>query len=237
MGSGTMFDAIAARYDFLNRVLSLGIDQRWRRRAVARLEVRDGGRVVDLATGTADLAITIARHFPTASVTGLDPSTGMLSVGREKLARLGLSSRVVLSEGDAQSIALGDDTVDAVSMAFGIRNVPDRALALREMSRITRPGGRVVILELSEPRGGLMGSLARFHVHQLVPRLGALLSGQREYRYLQRSIAVFPPAEDFAATMNANGLEVLSVEKLTFGVAHLYVATPSRRAAPDSRSP
>ncbi|MEZ4405937.1 MAG: bifunctional demethylmenaquinone methyltransferase/2-methoxy-6-polyprenyl-1,4-benzoquinol methylase UbiE [Polyangiales bacterium] len=227
MGSGQMFDAIAGRYDFLNRVLSLGIDQRWRRKAVEALRVPDGGAVADLATGTGDLAVAIARRYPTAEVRGFDPSTGMLSVGREKVTRLGLAARVRLDEGDAQAIALDDASVDGVSIAFGIRNVPDRAQALREMARVTKPGGRVVILELSEPRGGVLGPLARFHVHEVVPRVGALLSGSREYRYLQQSIAAFPPAEAFAALMRECGLSVLSVEALTFGVAHLYVAEPA----------
>lgn len=231
MGSGQMFDAIAGRYDLLNRVLSLGVDQRWRRKAVDALRVPDGGAVADLATGTGDLAVAIARRYPTATVRGFDPSTGMLAVGREKVLRLGLSSRVHLEAGDARSIALDDAAVDGVSIAFGIRNVPDREVALREMARVTKPGGRVVILELSEPRGGVLGPLARFHVHEVVPRVGALLSGQREYRYLQQSIAAFPPAEDFASLMGDCGLRVLSVEALTFGVAHLYVAEPSAGVA------
>jgi demethylmenaquinone methyltransferase/2-methoxy-6-polyprenyl-1,4-benzoquinol methylase len=108
-------------------------------------------------------------------------------------------------------------------MAFGIRNVPDRDQALHELSRVTRPGGRVAILELSEPRGGLLGPLARWHVHRVVPWLGGLISGSREYRYLQQSIAAFPAPEEFAAQMRRAGLEVSSVRPLTFGVCHLYV--------------
>src|SRR5690606_24145018 len=111
-------------------------------------------------------------------------------------------------------------------IAFGIRNVPDRRQALCEMARVVKPGGRIGILELSEPRGGVLGPLARFHVHTVVPWVGSLLSGAKEYRYLQRSIAAFPPAEEFAALMSDAGLEVLRVEPLTFGVAHLYVARP-----------
>ena len=115
-----------------------------------------------------------------------------------------------------------------MSIAFGIRNVPDRAQALREMARVTRPSGRVVILELAEPRGGVMAPLARFHVHSVVPWLGGLISGSREYRYLQRSIAAFPSAEDFSRTMDEAGLTVLEARPLTFGVATLYVAEPRR---------
>jgi demethylmenaquinone methyltransferase/2-methoxy-6-polyprenyl-1,4-benzoquinol methylase len=221
-----MFDAIAHRYDLLNRVISLGVDQSWRRRAVRALELAPGKRVLDLATGTADLAILIARTELGAEVVGLDPSRNMLAVGRAKVDAAELGARVSLVEGDAEALPFDDSSFDGISMAFGIRNVKDRPRALREMARVVRRGGRVAILELSEPRGGPMAALARLHVHEIVPRLGALLSGAAEYRYLQRSIAAFPPAEEFAEAMRGAGLDVLAVEPLTFGVSHLYVATP-----------
>jgi demethylmenaquinone methyltransferase/2-methoxy-6-polyprenyl-1,4-benzoquinol methylase len=223
-----MFDAIAARYDLLNRVLSLGVDQRWRRRTVRALALPSMARVLDLATGTADLAIMVARAHPDASVVGVDPSRNMLAIGERKVADARLAGRVSLTHGDAERLAFPDDSFDGVAMAFGIRNVPDRAAALREMARVTRPGGRIAVLELSEPRGGLLGPLARFHIHTVVPRLGAALSGWREYRYLHESIAAFPPPEAFAATMRAAGLRVLEVAPLTFGVSCLFVATPAK---------
>jgi len=225
-GSGAMFDGIADRYDLLNRLLSLGIDQGWRRQLVDALLLAPGQLVLDLATGTADVAMAIAEREPTATVIGLDPSPRMLAVGGRKLGRETLARRVALIEGDAEMLPFPDRTVDGVCMAFGIRNVPDRARALREMARVTRPGGRVVILELSEPRQGLLAPLARFHIHTLVPRLGAWLSGSEEYRYLQASIARFPSPPDFAEVMRAAGLEVLEVRPLTFGVACLFIATP-----------
>ncbi|HTV21788.1 MAG TPA: ubiquinone/menaquinone biosynthesis methyltransferase [Polyangiaceae bacterium] len=227
-GSGEMFDAIAPRYDLLNRLLSLGIDQRWRRLLVQRLQLSPQAVVLDHATGTADLALLIARSGPGVRVIGIDPSTEMLRVGRAKVEAAGLSERVTLQTGQAEELSgIGSQSVDAVSMAFGIRNVPDRPRALREMARVTRPGGRIAILELSEPQGGLLGPLARVHVHQIVPWLGGLISGAREYRYLQRSIAAFPPPAVFADLMKANGIRVESVEALTFGVCHLYVGTPA----------
>jgi demethylmenaquinone methyltransferase/2-methoxy-6-polyprenyl-1,4-benzoquinol methylase len=223
-----MFDAIAPRYDLLNRILSLGVDQRWRRRLVRLLDLRPGAMVLDHATGTADLALRIARSGDDIHVVGVDPSTEMLRIARQKVERAGLSQRVVLQKGDAEDLSgLDSDRFDAVSMAFGIRNVVDRGRALREFARVTRPGGRIAILELSEPRRGVLGPLARFHVHQVVPRLGALLSGSREYRYLQRSIAAFPPPEEFAALMGESGIRVQEVLELTFGVCHLYVGTPA----------
>jgi demethylmenaquinone methyltransferase/2-methoxy-6-polyprenyl-1,4-benzoquinol methylase len=227
-GSGAMFDRIAHRYDLLNRVLSLGNDQRWRRRAVRALDLNGRAHpiVLDLATGTADLALLTARHHAGSRVVGLDPAQRMLAIGQSKARAEDVPDRVHLVTGDAQSLPLPDASVDGVTMAFGIRNVPDRALALREMRRVTRPGSRIAILELTEPEGnGLLARAARFHVHALVPRIGALLSGAREYAYLQASIAAFPPPERFATMMEEAGLEVVRVDRILFGVCHLFVGT------------
>ncbi len=218
-----MFDGIAERYDLLNRLISLGIDQSWRRRTVAALQLADTGRVLDLATGTADLAILTAKTHPSCEVVGVDPSVGMMDVGRRKVEALGLSARVSLRLGDAQALELPTDAFDGVTMAFGIRNVPDRPRALAEMVRVTRPGGRIAILELSEPKSGLMSSLARFHMHRVVPFMGGLLSGSREYRYLPQSIAAFPPADEFTAMMTGAGMSQVLATPLSFGVCHLYV--------------
>jgi demethylmenaquinone methyltransferase/2-methoxy-6-polyprenyl-1,4-benzoquinol methylase len=223
-----MFDAIAGRYDLMNRLISLGIDQGWRRQTVAALGLGESGRVLDLATGTADLGLLIASTHPRVDVEGVDPSVKMLEIGRQKVARAGYTERVRLTVGVAEELPFEDRAFDAISIAFGIRNVPDRPKALREMARVTRAGGRIAILELSEPRGGVTGTLARFHVHSVVPWLGGLLSGSREYRYLQRSIAAFPAPEEFSALLETAGLRVLEARPLTFGVCHLFVAEPSR---------
>ena len=225
-GSGEMFDAIAERYDLLNRIISLGIDQRWRRRTVRSLELDQldrKPRVLDLATGTADLALLIANSHPDADVVGVDPSRNMLDVGRAKVAAAKLEHRVTLEVGVGEKLPLEDNSVDGVTMAFGIRNATDRLQALKEMARVTRPECKVAILELSEPRGKVMGPLARFHIHTVVPWVGSMLSGKREYRYLQQSIAAFPPAEEFADMMREAGLTVTQVRPLTFGVCHQYV--------------
>lgn len=226
-GSGAMFDRIARRYDALNRILSLGIDRRWRRKAVAALSLRPGARVLDLAAGTADVGLEVLRRQPDASVVGLDPSPGMLAVGRRKVAEAGHEERVELRQGQAESLPFDDNSFDGVTIAFGIRNVEDRPRALREMARVARPGARVVILELSEPQGGLLAPLVRFHVHELVPRIGGWLSGAKEYRYLQQSIAAFPSPDAFAAMMAENGLDVLTVKPLTFGTCCLFVGSPA----------
>jgi demethylmenaquinone methyltransferase/2-methoxy-6-polyprenyl-1,4-benzoquinol methylase len=232
-GSGAMFDNIAPRYDLLNRVMSFGVDRRWRKKTVRALALPAGDgacRVLDVATGTGDLAIDIARRHPGAQIIGVDPSRKMIEVGTGKLAARGLAERVRLEEGDAQALAHDDASFDAVCIAFGIRNVPDRGRGLAEMARVCKPGGRVAILELGEPTQGLIAPLARFHIRHVVPRLGAWLSGAKEYRYLQTSIAAFPPPDEFAALMKASGLDVVEVVPLTFGVCNLYVGTPARGA-------
>lgn len=225
-GSGAMFDPIAPRYDLLNRVISFGLDQGWRRRLVASLNIHGPARVLDLATGTADVAITIAQTHAEVEVVGVDPSTGMLDVGRRKVASFGLPGRITLEVGDAQALSQADGYFDGVTIAFGIRNVPDRMKALREMRRVTRPGGRIGILELTEPTQGLLAALARVHVHYGVPAIGALLSGPKQYSYLRRSIAAFPSAPQFSGMMREAGMKVVAVEKLGFGAAHLFVGEP-----------
>jgi demethylmenaquinone methyltransferase / 2-methoxy-6-polyprenyl-1,4-benzoquinol methylase len=222
-GSGAMFDRIARRYDLLNRLLSLGLDQRWRRLTVAALELAPGQRILDLATGTGDLALAMLRRCPEAHVVGLDPSQAMLAVARDKQSRRAGDTALELGVGEAERLPFASDAFDGVAIAFGLRNVPDRERALREMARVTRPGGRIAVLELGEPRGALLGRLARLHIHVLVPRIGALVSGAREYRYLETSIAAFPPPEQVARMMERSGIEPLEARPLTFGACNLFV--------------
>ncbi len=221
-GSGAMFDRIARRYDLLNRVLSLGLDRRWRRRAAAALELGADARVLDVACGTGDLALAILARHPGAALTGVDPSRAMLDIAADKAARRRVP--LALEVGIAEELPFADAMFDGVSIAFGLRNVPDRERALREMARVLRPGGRLVVLELGEPRGRLLGPIARFHIHRVVPRLGALLSGAREYRYLERSIAAFPPPEEVVAMMRRAGLMPRDPRPLAFGACHLFAA-------------
>jgi demethylmenaquinone methyltransferase / 2-methoxy-6-polyprenyl-1,4-benzoquinol methylase len=226
-----MFDGIAARYDLVNRIISLGLDQSWRVRTVDSLglgQATGGVEVLDLATGTGDLALLLSERLPGASIVGVDPSAKMLEVGQRKVDASEAKSRIRLLQGNAEELPFETGTFHGTTIAFGIRNVADRELGLREMARVTRRDGRIAILELSEPRQGILGPLARFHVHTMVPWVGSLLSGAKEYRYLQKSIEAFPSAEEFRAMMEANDLEVLEVASLFFGVAHLYVARPKR---------
>ncbi|MFH0900428.1 MAG: ubiquinone/menaquinone biosynthesis methyltransferase [Pseudomonadota bacterium] len=238
-----MFDRIAHRYDLLNRILSLGTDQRWRRRTAAALvsdrgegednedrtegDLAGGDLVLDIAAGTGDLSFVLASRFPMVGIVGVDPSEGMLSVGRRKAAARGLDDRITFVRADAQDLPFAAGTFAATCMAFGIRNVPDRARALREAARVTRQGGTIAILELSEPRSGLLAAIARLHIHYLVPRIGAVLSGAREYRYLHQSIAAFPPPAEFAALMEQSGIASIRAFPLTFGVSCLFTGKPA----------
>ena len=224
-GTGEMFDQIAERYDLLNRILSLGQDQYWRRRAVKALRIKAGDQILDVATGTGDLAIKIARTHPLATVQGIDPSANMIAVGDDKIERAALTRRVQLDIGDGQALDFEDDSFDGAIVSFGIRNFPNRLKGLQEMTRVTRPGRQVVILELSEPRTGPMAVAARTYIHHVVPRIGSALSGKKEYRYLQESIAAFPGAEEFKALMETAGLERVKVHPLSFGAVNLFVGT------------
>jgi demethylmenaquinone methyltransferase/2-methoxy-6-polyprenyl-1,4-benzoquinol methylase len=218
-----MFDRIASRYDLLNRLISLGLDRGWRRRTARALELGPDGRVLDLATGTADLALELAATYPSARVVGLDPAPRMLAVGASKIERRGLGARVELVRGDASELPFAARSFDACTMAFGIRNMLDRVRVLAEIRRVLRPGGRVAILELTDPGRGGLGLIAHCHVHGLVPLVGALLSGAEAYRYLARSIAAFPPPDQFLPLLPAVGFERARVEAMTWGVAHLYL--------------
>lgn len=225
LGSGAMFDQIARRYDLLNRIISLGLDRRWRRALVRALAPALGaapGLFVDVATGTADVALALLRAYPGARAVGVDPSGNMLAAGRRKLARAGAAGRAVVVRGDGQALPLPDGVAGGVAISFGIRNVPDRARALREMARVARPGAPLCVLELGEPREGLLQPFARWHVHNVVPRLGAWLSGSREYRYLAESIAAFPAPEAFAGMCREAGWTGVRVTPFSFDAVHLY---------------
>lgn len=224
-GSGAMFDGIAERYDAVNRIISLGVDQSWRRRAVRALELDryEAPHVLDLATGTGDLAIEIVKSHPNVTVLGVDPSTKMLAVGAQKIAAKGLERRIAFGVGEAEALPLEDASVDGLTIAFGIRNVADRPKGLREMARVLRPGARAAILELTDPENGWLRPFARLHIHKIVPALGGLISGRKEYQYLERSIAAFPPASEFVRTIESSGLRSVELVKLTFGVAHIFV--------------
>jgi len=224
-GSGQMFDQIARRYDLLNRIISLRFDQGWRRKLVAALP--DEGELLDVATGTADVALSLAHTYSKVQVVGLDPSVNMLEVGQEKVSRQRLPERISLDVGNALDMQYESNRFAGSCVAFGVRNFPDRLQGIREMNRVTQAGGPVAVLELSEPRDGLFAPFVRFHVHHIVPWLGAILSGNREYRYLQKSVQAFPPPQAFAELMEEAGINKIQIQRMPFGVAHLYVGQAS----------
>jgi len=221
-----MFDAIAARYDFLNHLLSAGIDRYWRARAIRSLRLTGRETLLDLCTGTGDLAIAAAAPRRAARVVGLDFAAAMLHVGQEKVARAGLARRVRLLRGDAMRIPLAAASVDAVTIAFGIRNVADPAAACRDIHRVLRPGGRLAILEFGLPRAPVVRSLYLWYFRHVLPRIGRLVSRHTAaYDYLPASVGAFPPPETFAGVLRAAGFADVAVSPLTFGIVYLYSGT------------
>ena len=219
-----MFDAIAPRYDLLNHVLSAGLDTRWRARAIDELGLRPGARILDLCTGTGDLAVAALRAQPAASVIGVDFAGEMLRLASLKMASLGLAS-VRLVRGDATRIPLGDAACDAATIGFGIRNVVDPGAALGELARVLRPGGRLAILEFGQPRVPGIRTLYAWYFRYLLPLVGKLVSKhQSAYSYLPASVGTFPSAKDFAATIAATGFSQVRAVPLTFGIVYLYIA-------------
>jgi len=223
-----MFDAIAGRYDFLNHALSAGLDHRWRARAVRELRLRPGAHVVDLCTGTADLAIAAATAVSDARIVGVDFAGAMLRLGSEKLRARSLDHAVTLIRGDATAIPVGDGWADAATIGFGIRNVDRPGAALGELARVLRPGARLAILEFGEPRVRGLREIYNWYFRAVLPRLGRLVSKhQSAYSYLPASVGTFPPPAEFAATISSHGFNSVSAVPLTFGVVYLYTATRS----------
>lgn len=223
-GIREMFDAIAPRYDLLNRLLSLGIDRRWRRTAVAQLRIPPGGRVLDVATGTGDVALEIAARTPdSVRIVGEDFTQGMLVLGARKIADSPWRERISLVNAPCEAMPHPDGLFDGVTIAFGIRNVVDRPAGLREMHRVLRSGGRAVILEFSNPRSRLFKQLYHFYFRRLLPRIGGLLSQRRAYQYLPDSVLEFPDRQRFKAMMTEAGFTAVRHLDLTGGIATIYV--------------
>jgi demethylmenaquinone methyltransferase/2-methoxy-6-polyprenyl-1,4-benzoquinol methylase len=221
-----MFDDIAPRYDLLNRMLSCGIDRRWRQLAVHQLAVPPGGRVLDVATGTGDVALEIARQTdPSVRITGADFTQGMLVLGHAKIAASSHAGRIELVNAACEALPCPEYCFDGVTIAFGIRNVVDRVAGLQEMVRVLKPGGRLVVLEFATPRRRLFRAIYLGYFHHLLPRLGGLLSRRSAYQYLPESVQGFPDRPSFLAMMGAAGLTDLRTIELTGGIAVIYVGT------------
>ncbi|MBN2644182.1 MAG: bifunctional demethylmenaquinone methyltransferase/2-methoxy-6-polyprenyl-1,4-benzoquinol methylase UbiE [Desulfuromonadaceae bacterium] len=223
-GIRAMFNDIAPRYDLLNRLLSLGIDRSWRRFAVGQLQIPPGGMVLDMATGTGDVALEIASRTPdSVMIIGEDFTQGMLLKGREKIAASPYRHRIELVNAPCEAIPHPDNLFDGVTIAFGIRNVVDRQAGLAEMCRVLKPGGRAVILEFSTPSNPLFKAIYTTYFHQILPTIGGLLSKRSAYKYLPDSVAGFPPQEQFKSMMRDAGFIDVRHHDLTFGIASVYV--------------
>jgi demethylmenaquinone methyltransferase / 2-methoxy-6-polyprenyl-1,4-benzoquinol methylase len=222
-----MFDAIAGRYDFLNHLLSAGIDRRWRARAVRSLDLRGGERVLDVCTGTADLAIAALRARPAAHrAIGVDFADAMLRVGQSKLRRNRLDGRLALVRGDAARLPVADRSVDALTIGFGIRNVEDAAAACREFFRVLKPGGRIAVLEFAVPTTPVVGDVYLWYLRHVLPRVGAAVSRNDEaYGYLPASIDAFATPDAFVKTLRQTGFSNISAVRLTLGAVCLYGGT------------
>jgi len=223
-----MFDAIAPRYDLLNHVLSVGLDVRWRARAVRELHLRPGARVLDLCTGTGDLAIAAVHAQPGASVIGVDFAGEMLRLAHRKIAALSLKHSVRVVRADGTRIPLAAGCCDAATIGFGIRNVVEPRAALEELARVLRPGGRLAILEFGQPRIPGIRTMYSWYFRYLLPLVGKTVSRHGSaYSYLPASVGTFPPAQEFAGVIAATGFSQVSAVPLSLGIVYLYVATRS----------
>ena len=219
-----IFSTVFGRYDLLNHLLSVRRDVGWRAVTTACMRFPRTKRFLDVATGTADLAIDAARRHPEIRVTGIDFAAPMLAVGRRKVARARLADRIDLREADAMALPFPDGSFDVSAVAFGMRNMPDKRRALSEMSRVTAPGGLVMVLEMTFMVRGPFRRLYGLYLSHILPRLARLfLPDAATYYYLGDSIRHFPPPEDFAALMRRAGLVAVRYHRLTFGTAYLHI--------------
>ena len=219
-----MFDAIAPRYDLLNHLLSAGIDRRWRARAISTLQLSGRETVLDVCTGTADVALE-ARRRGAAHVLGVDFAGAMLALGLKKVRAAGVDARIVLVRGDAMELPARSSSADAATVAFGIRNVQDAERACAEMARVLRPGGRLAVLEFGMPRLPGISALYRWYFSRVLPFIGRMLSGHTAaYSYLPASVGTFPPPQEFMTLLRRCGFSDVRAVPLTFGIVYLYTA-------------
>lgn len=222
-----MFDNIAPTYDKLNHILSLNIDRIWRRRVMRIVRRSQPKSIMDVATGTGDLAIAMAKRVEGAHILGVDLSEEMLQVARTKINRLGLEERIEVSKGDAENLSfVASDSIDAATVAFGVRNFENLEGGLSEIYRTLKHGGKFVVLEFSIPRNRFIRWVYAQYSHRLLPRIGAMLSKDRKaYDYLPDSVEEFPAPERFAEILRGVGFKDIKLRSQSFGIAYIYEAT------------
>lgn len=220
-----MFDNISARYDFLNHLLSLSIDKGWRKKVVRLVKKENPKLVLDVATGTADLAIALSKSHPD-KIIGIDISAGMLEVGRKKIAKKGLSQMITLEQADSEDLPFPDNHFDAITVAFGVRNFEHLEKGLAEMHRVLRPGGKLLVLEFSQPQNFPFKQFYNFYFKNILPGLGKLVSKDSSaYTYLPESVGAFPYGKAFIERLKKVGFQDNRYDPVTFGVATIYKST------------
>lgn len=222
----SMFDRIAPYYDFLNRLLTLRIDVLWRKKAIALVSSPDVKEVLDVATGTGDLAIAVAKALPKSKVIGMDIAVKMLAIGDQKLEKLALTDRVTLEAGDSEAMRYEEGRFDLAMSSFGVRNFGNLKKGLSEMHRVLRPGGRIMVLEFSRPRVFPIKNMFNIYFKYVLPVIGKLTSKDpRAYKYLYESVQQFPDFENFTKILEEVGFKHSSYKPLTFGICTVYLAT------------
>ena len=218
-----MFTSIAPRYDFLNRLLSVGQDKYWRQRAIDLLDPMENERILDVATGTGDMVIEVAKRNLSVQIFGIDFSQRMLDLGRIKIARNGYNQAVSLQIGSGECLPFADESFDGVICAFGIRNFADVQLGLREFFRVLKPGGRVVVLEFSIPQNQFLKTAYEWYFNLILPKIGNIISGHSNaYSYLPESVANFPSQKKFTKWIEKIGFKKVSFSELTFGIVSIH---------------
>lgn len=220
-----MFDNIAHKYDFLNHFLSLNIDKSWRKKSINLLQNRRPKKILDVATGTGDLALESYKRLDPDLIIGIDISKGMLEKAKDKISKAGLADQIQLEEGDSENIKFPDASFDAITVAFGVRNFENLQKGLKEMHRVLKTDGEVVILEFSRPEKFPVKQLYRFYFKHILPAIGKLFSKDMSaYSYLPESVDAFPYGERFAQLLNESGFRKVHIRKFTFGIAMVYHA-------------
>ena len=220
-----MFDKIAFRYDFLNRFLSAGIDIGWRKKAIKLLLPVKPERILDVATGTGDFALTSYEILKPAKITGIDISEGMLELGRNKIAKAGLDSHIELLNGDSEAILFEDNSFDAVTVAFGVRNFENLEQGLSEIKRVLKPGGRLIVLECTKPSMPVVKQFYNFYMKFITPKIGKIIANNNDaYQYLNDSVLQFPEKESFIQILNKAGYRNTFYKTLTLGICTIYCA-------------